>query len=402
LDLSCGITKSLRREHEKGEQLMRLKNIFALLFMALSCAALFFAAYQASASLAVQDLAQYWSAAHLVQSNPYSYQAVADFERASGISVSTPLVLKNPPWAIPFVLPLGLFGYRVSFALWTVFSILAVTSCSRAIWQLFAPADSLTSVLMPLLFGPTIVLLLLGQWTILVLIGITLFLVLVERGRNSLAGASLLLVAGKPHVALLFLIAVALWSIYGKRWAVLYSAGLALAVSCIAVGAINPHIFSQFLERTRLVVGETVSYPNVGGILYASSRSHVLALIPQVAGVLWLLFYWFAHRNDWDWKRQGMLVLAVSVACSYYSYPYDEILVLPALIAAFLTGKRTIFYLCFATTNAGYAVYLFQIAGSLGFSYMFLSWTATAWLLTYLASTAWPHFQTSAIAEVGN
>jgi hypothetical protein len=375
---------------------MRFKNIPALLLVALSCSVLFFAALQASAALPVQDLAQYWSAAHLVRSNPYSFQAVADFEKASGISsVSHPLVIKNPPWAILFVLPLGLFGYRVSFALWAVFSTLAVTSCSRAIWQMFAPADSLASILLPLLFGPTIVLLLLGQWTILVLIGITLFLVLVERGRDSLAGASLLLVAGKPHVALLFLIAVALWSVHRKRWAVLSSAGLALAASCIVVAAINPHIFSQFLVRTRQVVGETVAYPNAGGILYTVSGSHALALVPQVAGILWLLLYWFRHRNDWDWKRHGMLVLAASVACSYYSYPYDEILVLPALAAGYLTGNRRVFVLLFVAIDLGYMLYLFQIAGEFGLSYMFLSWTAVAWLVAYVASQ--PHGMRQAV-----
>jgi len=382
---------------------MRLKNIFALLLIVLSCSALFFAAYLASSALPVQDLSIYWSAAHLVRSNPYSFQAVATFEKANGIfSVSPFLVLRNPPWAILFVLPLGLFSYRVSFALWTVFSILAVTSCSRAIWRLFVPADSLAPVLLPLFFGPTIVLLLLGQWTILVLIGVTLFLVLVERGRDWLAGASLLLVAGKPHVALLFLIAVAFWSIYRKRLAILYSAGLALIASCVAIGAINPLIFSQFLERTREFVGERMVYPNAGGILYVTSGSHALALAPQIAGIFWLLLYWFRNRNDWDWKRQGMLVLAASVACSYYSFPYDEIVVLPALISAFLNGRRTVFYLCFAATNAGYAAYLFQFAGSLGFSYMFLSWTATAWLLTYLASTARLNLQAVAIADAGN
>src|SRR5215472_17075306 len=142
---------------------MRLKNIFALLLIVLSCSALFFAAYLASSALPVQDLSIYWSAAHLVRSNPYSFQAVATFEKANGIfSVSPFLVLRNAPWAILFVLPHGLFSYRVSFALWTVFSILAVTSCSRAIWRLFVPADSLAPVLLALFFGPTIVLLLLG------------------------------------------------------------------------------------------------------------------------------------------------------------------------------------------------------------------------------------------------
>jgi hypothetical protein len=134
------------------------------------------------------------------------------------------------------------------------------------------------------------------------------------------------------------------------------------------------------------VVGETYPYPNVGGLLFATSGHHVLALLPQLIGVVWLLFYWWQHRSDWDWKTNGMLVLLCSVACSYYSYPYDEILVLPALIAAFANGNRRIFLAGFVTTNLAYVVYLFQIAGKFGFGPLFLSWTATAWLLTYALS----------------
>jgi len=103
-------------------------------------------------------------------------------------------------------------------------------------------------------------------------------------------------------------------------------------------------------------------------------------------GMLWLLVYWNRRRRDWDWKTNGLLVLVVSVASSYYSYPYDEILILPAMVSAYLAGNKQIFFVGFAAVNLGYGVYLFQIAGSIGFSYMFLWWTATGWLLTYCFS----------------
>lgn len=379
---------------------MRAKTILAGLMIATSGAALFLAALFAASALPVQDLAQYWSAAHLVRQDPYSLQSVTGFEKASGIDpLSQPLVIKNPPWAILFVLPMALFSYRFSFALWAVFSVVVVAFSARAAWRLYGSQDSIASILLAFLFGPTIVLLLLGQWTILVLLGITIFLVAAEQDRDWVAGASLLLVLGKPHVALLFLVAVVFWIVQRKKWPVFISAVSALTTSCITVLAINPHIFSQFLERTRQVVDETVPYPNIGGILYLASGNHAVALIPQIAGLLWLIAYWHHHRDQWDWKREGMLVLAVSVACSYYSYPYDEILVLPALIGAFLKGNRKIFWVCFVVTNIGYAIYLFQIAGSLGFSYMFLSWTATAWLITYAASTMVPQVQAKSMAE---
>ncbi|HEY2472543.1 MAG TPA: glycosyltransferase family 87 protein [Terracidiphilus sp.] len=348
---------------------------------------LFFAALMAASALPPQDLTQYWSAAHLVRQNPYSPQLVAELERTHGILIrAEPLVLKNPPWAIPFILPLGLFSYHVGFALWAVFSVVVVVGCAGAIWRLVEIPQSIISILLPLLFGPTIVLLELGQWTVLVLLGITGFLIGVERRKDWIAGAFLLLVMGKPHVALLFLLAIALWTVQTRRWAVMYSAALSLAAACISMLAVNGHVFGQFLERTRQVVDERVAYPNLGGMLYIATGIHALAILPQVMGVLWLLFYWSRHRNSWDWKSDGMLVLVSSIACSYYSYPYDEILVLPALVMAFLTGNRRTFLLLFAATELGYGVYLLQIAGKFGFSYMFLSWTAAAWLVTYLAS----------------
>ena len=109
-----------------------------------------------------------------------------------------------------------------------------------------------------------------------------------------------------------------------------------------------------------------------------------MALLPQLIGIAWLLFYWWKHRQNWDWKSDGLLVLAVSVACSYYSYPYDEILALPALIVAYAVGNRRIFLTGFFVANLGYASYIFKLAGTFGFTYMFLWWTASAWLITYI------------------
>jgi len=364
-----------------------MKKMLTITSFVFAGGALFFAAFLAASQLKVQDLAQYWSAAHLVRQDPYSFELVSKFEESSGIaSVKPPLVLKNPPWAIPFILPLGLFSYRVAFAVWLVFSVFVVTGCTRAVWMRYEGSDSLVPILMPILFGPTVVLLMLGQWTVLVLLGITTFLIMIDRRRDMIAGASLVLVIGKPHVALLFILAVALWTIQCKRWLILVSAAVSLAGCSIAMLAINGHIFAQFLVRTRQVVGETVPYPNLGGMLFVATHQHWIAIIPQVVGLVWLALYWIQRRETWDWASDGMLVLVVSVASSYYSYPYDEILVLPALIVAFAKGNRRLFFVCFALVNIGYALYIFQIAGHFGFSPLSLWWTASGWLITYVAA----------------
>jgi hypothetical protein len=121
-------------------------------------------------------------------------------------------------------------------------------------------------------------------------------------------------------------------------------------------------------------------------MLYAFSGKHILVFLPPLLGLCWLAFYWRQHRSHWDWKTHGMRVLLVSVACSYYSFPFDEVVVLPALVAAFARGNRRVFLVLFAVTNLGYAAYISGLAGRFGFGYMFLWWTASAWLATYVIS----------------
>ncbi len=341
----------------------------------------------AASALPVQDLAQYWAAAHLVKANPYSYAATSAFELSHGIPASTGLlVIKNPPWAIVLVLPLALLNYQAAFAAWMALTVLVITGCARAAWSLFTPRSSLAPALISLLFGPTIALLMLGQLTVLVLLGITIFLIAIERKLDWLAGASLVLILIKPHVMLLFLIIVALWVYRSRRLAIIWFGSFALLVLSGVALLINPHIFAQFLARTRLVVGEDYPYPNLGGLIFMLSSHHSLALLPQVVGMIWTLIYWHRHRFTWDWKTDGMFVLILSIACSYYSYPYDEILLIPALLSAYALGKRGIFLMGFVITNLGYAIYISNLAGKFGFGSQFLCWTASAWLITYALS----------------
>jgi hypothetical protein len=344
---------------------------------------IFFAALICSYVLPVQDLAQYWAAAHLLRKNPYSMELTRQFQELAGIH-STPLVTKMPPWALITILPLGLFGYHVSFALWAVMSVLILGGCTYAIAHSIRSTPSNAPAILPFIFGPTFVLLMLGQYTVLVLLGAVLFCFLVRQNREKLAGASLLFLVGKPHIALLFLIALALWIAYRRRWTIFFAGFTTFISASLLALLINPQVFHQFRERSLLVVHETESYPNVGGVLYSISGWHSIALLPQVLGVLWVIYYWWKNRAGWEWEYHGSVVLLVSVTCSYYSYPYDEILALPALIIAFSKGNRRAFVFAFALTNLGFLLYLSNVAGYFGYGYMFLWWTPLGWLATFL------------------
>ncbi len=365
---------------------MRFQTILCLFLIAVMGGVVFVGALGMANAFPKQDLAGYWAAAHLATRNPYSVQAVKDFERSIGNPNTVPPMVRNPPWAIVLVLPLAWFSYQTAFALWTVLSIVVVVGCARVAWNLYNPSPSLAPAFLSLLFGPTICLLMLGQVTVLVLLGITVFLTQVERRRDWLAGASLLLILLKPHIAIYFLLAVVLWTMQSKRWTILVSGALAVAAATVAALAINPHIFLQYLELVRQFAHETETYPNLGGLLYTATGHHGWAVLPQLIGAVWLAFYWRRHGADWEWQTDGVLVLLVSVVCSYHSFPYDEILFLPALMAAYANGNRRNFLVGFAAANLGYLLYLSKIAGHFGYNQIFLWWTASAWLITYLVS----------------
>ena len=369
----------------------KLNNAIAVLVIAVMIAVLFVVARGAAAALPVQDLAQYWAAAHLVTSNPYSQASITGFERSLGVSADgVPMVMRNPPMALVFVLPFRFMDYPSAFAAWDLFSLLVLAGCGRAAYSLANGRPSVAPALICLLFGPTVALLMLGQIAILVLLGITLFLIMGERRSDWRAGAALSLTIVKPHIALLFLAAVALWSIHHKRWKILVGGAGSLGLMSAVVMVINPNVFAQYLAFVKQFTQETTPYPNIGGLLFTLSGVHFLAFLPQISGFAWFIFYWIRHRDRWDWQAHGMIVLMVSLVCSYYSFPFDQIILIPALMTAFANGDRRLFLYAFVATNLGFVIYISGVAGHFGGGPMFLWWTASGWFVTYLLATCRP------------
>lgn len=373
------------RFFEREVQLIIIKRIGVTALIGFSCGILFLTGQMAARELPVQDLAQYWAAAHLIRQNPYSEALVTSFERSFGYSMLvSPMVMRNPPSALLFVLPFRYMSYNSAFAVWALLSVLAVAGCAQVSSILCRDSDShLTPVFLSFLFGPTVAMLMLGQITVLVLLGVTFFLIMVERKSDWLAGAALSLTCVKPHVVLLFLVVIAIWSMRSRRWAILASTVLSLAATSIIALFLNPHVFLDYFAFARQFSGETTPYPNVGGMLYVAFGHREWAFLPQLVGFGWLVLYWRNHRSHWDWKSNGMTVLLVSVASSYYSFPFDQVVMLPALMMAFANGNRHVFLGAFIAIDLGFALYILNIAGHFGYGYMFLWWTATGWLLTY-------------------
>ena len=90
--------------------------------------------------LPVYDFMIYWSAGHLFLSgaNPYSGQLRSmRLERSIGWSYMQPMTLLYPPWALPFVVPLGMLPFWTAHFVWLAVSLILEVVSAIALWRYF-------------------------------------------------------------------------------------------------------------------------------------------------------------------------------------------------------------------------------------------------------------------------
>src|SRR5579875_408386 len=72
-----------------------------------------------------RDFISYWAAGRLLKTHqdPYEASQVLVLERSVGYSASRPLVMRNPPIALPLTLLLGYLPLRAASAVWMFFIV---------------------------------------------------------------------------------------------------------------------------------------------------------------------------------------------------------------------------------------------------------------------------------------
>jgi len=182
------------------------------------------------------DFVEYWSAGKLfvARANPYSGPMILAIEKSRGFAPSDPLIMLNPPWIMPLVAPLGLLPAFGALLLW-------IGACAGCI------AASVVLLELPVknrglafLFAPVLGSFLMEQSSPFLLLGLSLFLRF-QRSRPFLAGASLLLMAMKPHLFLVFWVALAGDCLYRRRFRIGDACGTAYLAGLSGCSA---HVFA--------------------------------------------------------------------------------------------------------------------------------------------------------------
>lgn len=277
------------------------------------------------------DFVEYWAAGKLFaeRANPYSGTMILAIEKSRGFSPADPLIMLNPPWIMPLVAPLGFLPAIPALVLW----IVACAGCiAAAVALLQLPANNRG---LAFLFAPVLGSFMMEQSSPFLLLGLALFLRL-ERTRPFLAGASLALMAIKPHLFLVFWVALAGDCLYRRRWTV--AAGFAASLATVSglVTLVVPSIWRNYLEVVRSSTLEKNAYPTLPSLLRATIDVQLvwIALVPSFLAVLWGAAYFWKRRKVWNWRIQGMPVLLVTVLTSPYSWISDQVVLLPPVAAA--------------------------------------------------------------------
>jgi hypothetical protein len=291
------------------------------------------------------DFVEYWAAARLTLTgqNPYDAAALLPLERAAGRATYEAVMMWNPPWALPAVLPLGLLPAREAQLLWLVVHLALMGYCGDRLWLMAGGVPARRWVGWAVAFGfvPTAFALSSGQITPLLLLGAVLYLECERRGWQYLSGAATVLVAIKPHLTYLLWVALAVDAVARGRWrAIVGGAGAGLACAALPV-AFDPDVWHQYADALGNRPPAQWASPTFGTLFRMAFGEEAFGLqfVSVAAGLLWFAWYRFSKRNDWNLTRQLPLVLLVSfVTAPYGAWPFDMVLLLPAVFQIVLWG----------------------------------------------------------------
>jgi hypothetical protein len=333
------------------------------------------------------DFVSYWTAGHqlLHHANPYDGAAIHSAELAAGFPrEANVLLMRNPPWALALVLPLGLLGVRIGSLVWTLLLIGCLVASVRMMAELLGePKNRLH--LLAYAFAPSLLCVLAGQSSLFALLGLVLFLRW-HRTRSFAAGAALYLCALKPHLFLPFAAALLLWIIVTRSYPLLAGFTATLAAGSLLATWFDPAVWTHYRQmmQTSGIATEFIACPAVALRFALHPQAMWLQYLPAALGCLWAIVYYARDRTGWDWGDHGGLLVLVSLVVSPYAWVTDQAIALPALmLATHRWASRGHIRLLLLASGA---IEIEQLCGVTMHSPWVL-WTAPFWLASYLSAS---------------
>ncbi|MBN2107446.1 MAG: DUF2029 domain-containing protein [Deltaproteobacteria bacterium] len=246
-------------------------------------------------------------------------------------------MMRNPPWALFFVLPLGLFDFLTSRTIYFMVCLVIVGFSTKWLWQTLGGSKKFLwiALFIAFTFPSTTRSLDAGQICVLLLLGLALFFYCVRREQWFWAGAAASVLLIKPHALFLFGVALVLWVLHNRCWRFILGALTGLLTATAVTWLFVPNIFEHYLFSIQDYPFQSWTTFTPGTLLRETFglEKTWFDYIYSVFGTGWLLWYWRRHRHDWRWEETLPMLVLASAATTVFGWDADYIIVLPAILS---------------------------------------------------------------------
>lgn len=278
-----------------------------------------------------QDFFSFWAGGKVVLAGMDPYDKVEWLrvhQQAGSTWLENPTFVYPLPVALLFA-PLALLPFPTAATLWLVLSqmlILGAVALTAAALSWKRVQKYIPFVILGVaFFRPTIVIILYGQFTALPLFATAAAMYLWSRGRWFWGGAAIALTSLKPTSSIVFLPAICLWLLGGRRFTGLAGLGLTLALLWSAAALMRPAWLLDWIAISQSKVAyvwSTMFPPTAWGwlaMLTHSSHGWILYAAGVAAGVV-LLALWITFRSPAE--EQWLVVIGVVMPAALLATPY--------------------------------------------------------------------------------
>jgi hypothetical protein len=283
-----------------------------------------------------------WSAGQLLAQhrNPYDGAAVLALEQLQGFEPAQPVMMSNPPWALPLALPLGFLSAPTALILW----LASALGCLAVCLQVFGATRG--QRILAYCFAPVFACLTGGAISPFVLLGFSLF-VLLQRTRPMLAGAAVLLLSLEPHLLFAMAPVMLLDCVCRRQWRTLGGAVIALAASNAVALCLDPEIWSQYAAISGGLAPDAGSSDPSASFnppallrLLAPAGPSGMEWIPCMIAIAGALCFYVARRRAWDWAVDAVPLLFVTMLAAPFASIADQVLLLPGVLVTVASAHR--------------------------------------------------------------
>jgi hypothetical protein len=171
--------------------------------------------------------------------------------------------------------------------------------------------------------------------------------------------------------------------IVSRSYKILAGAAVSLAASCAAAWLLEPTAWSDYSQMMHAPVSGKEFIPCLSVAMrdWLMPQAVWLQYLPVVLACAWALAYYWRRRNEWDWMKDGSLLMLVSLFAAPYCWLYDQVLAIPALLLGAYAARSRHLLTAIALVNIPIVIAL--VCGIKIISAFYL-WTAPAWLAWYL------------------